>query len=716
MMAPRLFPPISLTWFISVGSELWFHLPPATPPFVLLSAIPLRAKGAERRVPTLFSNPYVRNIALASLGLAVLSWAHAELDRKRLLEPMPVPEQYKDIARAFLPPFLPEDVEPDLTLDVTLVDDEPRIEAKTRLSSHDDVDDDDDDGALEGEVQKLPHKLRRHLQCVYEARPKPQSMRSTLQQWRTKRRSHKGQTERAKRMEIYDELVALQALKKQAMKRKNQKRKRNQEQSDDASMTGDELGYALVTGASRGIGRALAIELARWEIPLILVARDEDKLVNLAADIERCYGVKCCVLTADLSKPDAAEKIYEATTAAGLPVDILISNAGLSSSGEFVDMDEGTLRNIMQVNAVSVASLCHLYGNEMKKRRRGRMLIVSSVVGISYAGPTVAAYAATKAFEKVLGLSMAKELEVYGVGVTCLLPGAVGDSSFRKSSGSGNALCWKVPFYVRSCETVADQGIRAMLGGDLEVIPGWQNRAFAKIMLPILPQRAITVITEAAWNPISHWRPKLRRNTRSRATTDIDEQEEPVEPAPRMAWPGHTQQLPPKILKLTPSPAEPEEADDQASTDSSNDPSLIMPQLPPSKTENSTIGEPIKAEEQSISPEPTSVEESTSATTDDPVTIDSEEAPMKEQTSVESDASDDGAKADLVRMLKDEITRKVEAGEYDDDDDLLQMLKDQIVRNAALKDNFHDGTALTATEKAEIMRKLVEQEKTQDNS
>jgi short-subunit dehydrogenase len=505
---------------------------------VLLAAIPLRTRGSERRIPTLFTNSFVRNLALASLGFAVLSWGHAELDRKRLLEPLPISEHLQDVARAILPPFLPEEVERDWDLDMTLDEAVPIMELPIEQLTN--IEDDDD------EAKRLPKKLRRHLQYLYRSTPKPQSLPLTVKQWRLRRRERKALSDRAKRFEIYDQLVALQTLKKRVITRKKQNG-RNRSKQEESS---NPLGYALITGASRGIGRALAVELARWEIPLILVARDEERLVRLATDLERCYGVKCCVLPADLSKPGAAEKVYKATTAAGLQVEVLVNNAGLSSSGEFVDMEETNLQHILQVNAMAVASLSHLYGSDMKKRRRGRILIVSSIVGVSYAGPTVAAYAATKAFEKVLGLSMAKELEVYGVGVTCLLPGAVGDSSFRKSSGSADAVCWRIPFYVKSCESVADQGVRALLLGDLEVIPGWQNRAFAKILLPILPQRGITLITEMAWNPLSHMKPNLRRNARRRSDKEEGVTEDVKEPMPRFTWPGNVQRMPPVVIKI----------------------------------------------------------------------------------------------------------------------------------------------------------------------
>jgi short-subunit dehydrogenase len=263
------------------------------------------------------------------------------------------------------------------------------------------------------------------------------------------------------------------------------------------------LGYALVTGASRGIGRALAVELARWEFPLILVARDLEKLKDVAHEIETCYGVKCCVIQADLSEPNAAENIYKVTRNAGLTVDVLVNNAGICTHGEAVDMEVDTMKQIVQVNAGSVATLSHLYGRDMKANKRGRILFVSSVMGAVPAGPHVATYAATKAFEKTLSISMGRELAKYGVGVTCLMPGAVGGTAFRQASNSEEAVCWKIPFYPLAAPDVAGAGVRALLSGESEVCPGWMNRSFLRVMQPMIPQRLTTSIVEFFWNPLT---------------------------------------------------------------------------------------------------------------------------------------------------------------------------------------------------------------------
>ncbi len=256
-----------------------------------------------------------------------------------------------------------------------------------------------------------------------------------------------------------------------------------------------------VTGASRGIGRAIAVELARWEIPLVLVARDLEKLKLLAIELGQCYGVPCCVLQADLTKPGIENSIHCATQRAGINVEILVNNAGLAYCGGLVDTELGLLENVMQLNAHAVTCLTRLYGKEMKDRRRGRILFVSSVTGAFPGVPGSAVYAASKAYQRSLATSLAKELEPHGVGVTHMLPGAVHGTQFGQESNIQQALCWKYPFYSRTSQEVASRGVRALLSGDTEVIPGFINRLWLKVFQPMLPQRISTMVAEISWSP-----------------------------------------------------------------------------------------------------------------------------------------------------------------------------------------------------------------------
>jgi short-subunit dehydrogenase len=499
---------VGLKNFQTVGIQLWFHLPPAAPPFFMLALIPQKhnivldsGEVVMKRAAPLIVNPFARKLAGLSLGLAIMSWSHYELNTRRKQTPLPLAKKYRHLNWAILPPFLPEQV----TIDVV-----------ERVRQEQEV-----DAAEEAELEDTPSlTVRNRVANVWQGAPR---LRSTVREWRRMREYRHRERQNAHRLAVMDELIALQTLKKEKearIRNRNRQRGGNGTSRGNGNSNGrghrgnpaearklaatnsteDDLGYALVTGASRGIGRAIAVELARWEIPLILVARDVDRLTSLAYDLEACYGVKCCVLPADLSKPGAAELLYKATQKAGLKVDILINNAGFALHGEAVDQDLDQVNDMIQVNALAVSALTHLYGRDMKKRRRGRVMMVSSICGAVAGLPTVAAYAATKAFENVLGISMAKEMEPYGVGVFCLTPGAVKGTDFK--SLANDALCWKIPFYPKTPSQVADVGVKLMLRGDTQFTVGWQNRMFLKLLKPAMPPRLHNIVAEAAFNPL----------------------------------------------------------------------------------------------------------------------------------------------------------------------------------------------------------------------
>lgn len=464
-----------------VGSQIWYNLPPAIPPLILISSIPRRrinvwegkaavdlasSETALRRIP-LFSEP-IRSFVLYGLGFAVLSWSNQELQRKRKLTPLALPAMSKEkkrkdgrdrVSRVNLPPFLPEDVtEPEIR--ALLLSAEGELDINNAIGCDDNISnhliggDDDEQNIL----SRVSPKMRKHLSSIYEtttATPK-RILQYKYSDWLKGRATRKREVAKIRHNRVFEELVALQALKKRQAASKTKRKGRSDNVVDNETSI-EEGGFALVTGASKGLGRAIAVELARWEIPLVLVARDVQKLAKLAYDLEACYGVKCCVLGADLSKMDAAERIHEATTAAGISVDILINNAGIASEGLAVDTKTSDIEQMVMLNSLTYAKLSQLYGQDMKKKRRGRILMMSSMAGLCTASPNTAIYGATKAFAKSLSLSMAKEMEAYGVGVTCLIPGPVTDTDLRINSGTREALCWYLPFYSRPADIVAHQ-------------------------------------------------------------------------------------------------------------------------------------------------------------------------------------------------------------------------------------------------------------------
>jgi short chain dehydrogenase len=157
---------------------------------------------------------------------------------------------------------------------------------------------------------------------------------------------------------------------------------------------------------------------------------------------------------------------------------------------------------MIALNVQAVASLTHRFGKDMKERRRGRIMIVSSLSSTAVGIRSVAVYSATKAFERTLCNSLSLDLEPFGVGVTCLVPGAVRDTEFGVRSSSEQALVWRLPLCTCTPQQVAAQGVRAMLRGESEVIVGVLNRIFAKVLQPLLPQRLHNLVATVMWNPL----------------------------------------------------------------------------------------------------------------------------------------------------------------------------------------------------------------------
>jgi short-subunit dehydrogenase len=187
------------------------------------------------------------------------------------------------------------------------------------------------------------------------------------------------------------------------------------------------------------------------------------------------------------------------TESASIVVD---SNAGIAHHGISVDLPQEQVDRMITLNVQAVASLSHRFGKDMKERRRGRIMIVSSLSSMAVGIKSVAVYSATKAFERTLCNSLSLDLEPFGVGVTCLIPGAVRDTEFNVRSRSDQALVWRLPFCTCTAQQVAAQGVRAMLRGESEVIVGLLNRVFAKVLQPLLPQRLHNLVATIMWNPL----------------------------------------------------------------------------------------------------------------------------------------------------------------------------------------------------------------------
>lgn len=236
--------------------------------------------------------------------------------------------------------------------------------------------------------------------------------------------------------------------------------------------------WALVTGASAGIGVALARELARHGAKLILTARRKDRLDALAVELS-AKGCEVRTVAADLNDPAGPQQIYDATEGAGLAVDILIDNAGLGQFGAFVTNAMEQELSEIRVNCEAVVHVARLFVPRMVERRRGWVLITASTASFQPL-PYFSTYAATKAFDRFFAVGLAHEVARFGVKVTALCPGPT-ESEFWDVSRAG-----AMRRAVQSAEAVARIGVRAMARGKKTVIPNLTGRstAFAARLFP----------------------------------------------------------------------------------------------------------------------------------------------------------------------------------------------------------------------------------------
>jgi hypothetical protein len=251
--------------------------------------------------------------------------------------------------------------------------------------------------------------------------------------------------------------------------------------------------WALVTGASAGIGVALARELASHGAKLILTARRRERLEALAAELT-AKGTEVRTVAADLNDPAGPQQIYDATEVAGVSVDILINNAGLGQLSEFhLSPVEQELSQV-RVNCEAMVRLSRLFVPRMVERGRGWVLVVASTASFQPI-PYMATYAATKVFDRFFAQGLAQEVKRHGVKVTTLCPGPT-DSEFFDVARAG---VYKTRG-VQSAQEVARLGIAALAKGRLTVIPNFAGSAGA-FMVRFLPVGFITWAIEKVARP-----------------------------------------------------------------------------------------------------------------------------------------------------------------------------------------------------------------------
>ena len=234
----------------------------------------------------------------------------------------------------------------------------------------------------------------------------------------------------------------------------------------------------LITGASGGIGLELAKEFARHDFDLIVVARRESKLQALAERCRREHGVRVHVLPMDLLVPDAAAKLVQQVEDSGLGVDVLVNNAGLLDMGRFAEIEADRHERLLQLNVMLLTLLTRRLLPAMLERGRGRILNVASTSSFQPV-PSLALYAASKAFVLSLSESLSEELKGTGLTVTALCPGITKTEMYDRASDE-HASARSVPdFLLSDVETVARDGYEGCVSGRAVVVPGLPNQLMA---------------------------------------------------------------------------------------------------------------------------------------------------------------------------------------------------------------------------------------------
>ena len=242
--------------------------------------------------------------------------------------------------------------------------------------------------------------------------------------------------------------------------------------------------YALITGASKGIGKAIAFELAKHNYDLLLTARSGDLLSQTSEEIKKLYPVTIHFFSLDLSELNASQKLFDWCIENNFPVSILVNNAGFGLSGSFENFLLKEINDLLQLNIIVPTQLCRLFIPLLKQQTQSYILNVCSSTAYQ-AVPLLAVYAAAKAYILRFTRALKHEFADTNISVTCLSPGPT-DTDWAKNAKMSDKVLKMADRFNMAPQKVAAIGVKAMFKNRTEVIAGFTNKlgAFVAWLLP----------------------------------------------------------------------------------------------------------------------------------------------------------------------------------------------------------------------------------------
>jgi uncharacterized protein len=245
---------------------------------------------------------------------------------------------------------------------------------------------------------------------------------------------------------------------------------------------------ALITGASGGIGKAFAEELASQKMNLVLVARSEDRLNQLAAELQERYPIQVDVIVKDLTETTAVQSIFDLTHSKGIQIDVLINNAGFGDYGTFAQSNGDRQVKMVQLNVLALVDLTHKYLPLMQQNLSGTIINIASIAAFQPV-PYLSVYAATKAFVLNFSEALWAETRPYGVKVLAVCPGPT-ETNFFHEAKFPDALTGKSPKVITS-EEVVKETMKALNSGDISVVTGGLLSHFIGNLSKFIPRKTM---------------------------------------------------------------------------------------------------------------------------------------------------------------------------------------------------------------------------------